>query len=169
MKKQFFYPIRDAKNPYKVTLVPVSEHIYHEIMPDIWKTQRRMQRSKRCSCPQSKLWTCAADCTFCPYSAGGNTVSFDEPVDDTEGLTLGDTLVSDEPSPEDIAMNTALLEALYEELDRLAPDDRRIFQFIMEGKTEREMAAALGKRQSTINYQKKRVLDILREALKDFI
>ena len=37
------------------------------------------------------------------------------------------------------------------------------------GKTEREIAADMGKRQSTINYQKNKVFSILREALKDFI
>lgn len=36
-------------------------------------------------------------------------------------------------------------------------------------KTEREIAADMGKRQSTINYQKNKVFSILREALKDFI
>ena len=41
--------------------------------------------------------------------------------------------------------------------------------FIMQGKTEREIAADMGKRQSTINYQKNKVFSILREALKDFI
>ena len=33
--KQFFYPVRDAKDPYKVSLEPIPEHIYHQIMPDI--------------------------------------------------------------------------------------------------------------------------------------
>lgn len=42
-------------------------------------------------------------------------------------------------------------------------------ELIMQGKTEREIAADMGKRQSTINYQKNKVFSILREALKDFI
>ena len=62
-----------------------------------------------------------------------------------------------------------LLNTLYEELDRLDPDGRRICELIMQGKTEREIAAGMGKRQSTVNYQKRRVLSILREALKDYI
>lgn len=168
-KEQRYYPVRNADNPFKVDLIPVSEEVYQSIYPEIERTRKRMQRNGNCVCPKSKLWACDADCSVCPYSACGNTVSYDTPLDDAEGLTLGDTLVSDEPSPEAIAINTALLEALYEELDRLDPDGRRICQFIMEGKTEREMAADLGKRQSTINYQKNRVLDLLREALKDFI
>ena len=169
MKNQFLYPVRNPDNPYDVQLVPVTEEVYRSVVPEIDRIRKQMQRSGRCVCPKSKLWTCDGDCAICPYSACGNTVSFDTPLDDAEGLTLGDTLVSDEPSPEAIAMDKALLAALYEELDRLDPDGRRICQFIMEGKTEREMAADLGMRQSTINYQKKRVLDLLREALKNFI
>lgn len=169
MKNQFLYPVRNPDNPYDVQLVPVTEEVYRSVVPEIERTRKQMQRSGRCVCPKSKLWACDADCSVCPYSACGNTVSFDIPLDDAEGLTLGDTLVSDEPSPEAIAINTALLEALYDELDRLDPDGKRICELIMQGKTEREIAADLGKRQSTINYQKKRVLNLLREALKDFI
>ena len=67
--KQFYYPVRDAKDPYKVSLEPIPEHIYHQIMPDIWKNRKRMQRSGQCTCPQSRLWTCDADCLICPYTA----------------------------------------------------------------------------------------------------
>ena len=66
-------------------------------------------------------------------------------------------------------MDEALLDALYDALNRLDPDDRRISELIMQGKTEREIATDMGKRQSTINYQKKKVFSILREALNDLI
>ena len=49
--KQNFYPVRDAQNPYKVSLEPISEHIYHQIMPDIWKIRKYMQWSGQCICP----------------------------------------------------------------------------------------------------------------------
>lgn len=169
MSRQFFYPVRNADNPYDVQLVPVTEEVYRSVTPEIERIRKQMQRSSRCVCPKSKLWACDADCAVCPYSTCWNTVSFDAPLDDTEGLTLGDTLVSDEPSPEAIAMDKALLEALYEGFDRLDPDGRRICELIMAGKTEREMAADMGKCQSTINYQKKRILNLLHEVLKDFI
>ena len=80
--KQFYYPVRDAKDPYKVSLEPIPEHIYHQIMPDIWKNRKRMQRSGQCTCPQSRLWTCDADCLICPYSAAGREVSLSSPLDD---------------------------------------------------------------------------------------
>ena len=169
MSKEFFYPVRKANNPYEVELVPISEEVYNAIYPHIWKTRKRMQRSGRCTCPKSMLWMCDADCELCPYHAAGNMVSFDAPLEDSEDLTLGDTISSDEPTPESLLVDKAVLDALYDELDRLDPDGRRICELIMQGKTEREIAAEMGRLRSTINYQKTKVLSILREALKDFI
>jgi len=106
----------------------------------------------------------------CPFYAAGKKVSIDTPIGGEEDeLTLGDTLADDASSAESILMDKELLDALYDELNRLDPDGRRICELIMQGKTEREIAADMGKRQSTINYQKNKVFSILREALKDFI
>ena len=169
MSKNYFYPMRDANDPYHVEKIPISEETYRAIYPDIWKTRQRMQRSGQCICPKSQLWKCDADCTICPYKSNGRLVSLDTPIDKTEGLTIEDTLASDEPSPEAISMDEALLDALYDALNHLDPDGRRISELIMQGKTEREIATDMGKRQSTINYQKKKVFSILREALNDLI
>ena len=84
-------------------------------------------------------------------------------------LPLATRWPTDAPSAESILMDKELLDTLYDELNRLDPDGRRICELIMQGKTEREIAADMGKRQSTINYQKNKVFSILREALKDFI
>ena len=66
-------------------------------------------------------------------------------------------------------MDKELLDALYDELNRLDPDGRRICELIMQGKTEREIASEMGRLRSTVNYQKNKVLSTLREALKDYI
>jgi len=169
MSKEFFYPMRDANDPCHVEKVPIPEEVYKAIYPDIWKTLQRMQRSGQCTCPKSQLWKCDADCAVCQFKASGRFVSLSTSLDDAEGLTIEDTIASDEPSPEAISMDKVLLDALYDELNRLDPDGRRICELIMQGQTEREIAADMGKRQSTINYQKNKVFSILREALKDFI
>ena len=107
---------------------------------------------------------------FAPAARSTLSVSIDTPIGGEEDeLTLGDTLADDAPSAESILMDKELLDTLYDELNRLDPDGRRICELIMQGKTEREIAADMGKRQSTINYQKNKVFSILREALKDFI
>ena len=82
-------------------------------------------------------------------------------------MTLGDTLTAGAPSPESIAADRELLQALYAELELLDLDGKRICQLIMAGMSEWEIAAAMGRRQPTVNYQKRKVLAALREALKD--
>lgn len=168
-KSKFFYPVRDADNPYSSQLVPVTEEVYRCVVTEIERTRKQMQRSGRCVCPKSRLWACDAYCTICPYSVGSNTISFDAPLDDTDGLTLGDTLISDEPSPEDIAMNKALLAALYDELDRLDPDGRRICELVAANCTEREGAAILGVSKTAFRYRWTKLKKHLAEKLKEYI
>ena len=128
------------------------------------------QKNGECRCTKAQLWKCDGVCPGCPFYAAGKKVSIDTPIGGEEDeFTLGDTLADEAPSAESILMDKELLDALYDELNRLDPDGRRICELIMQGKTEREIAADMGKRQSTINYQKNKVFSILREALKDFI
>ena len=164
--KQYYYPIRDAQNPYKVTLEPIPEHIYHEIMPDIWKIRKRMQRSGQCTCPQSRLWTCDADCMICPYRSGGREVSLSTPLDDAEDLTLEDTISGDDPTPESIAMDRALLDALHAELDVLDPEGKRICELL--GKhSEREAAEMMGLSRSAFKRRWAKVKSGLADKLRD--
>ena len=136
----------------------------------IWNTRYHAQKNGECRCTKAQLWKCDGVCPGCPFYAAGKKVSIDTPIGGEEDeLTLGDTLADDASSAESILMDKELLDALYDELNRLDPDGRRICELIMQGKTEREIAADMGKRQSTINYQKNKVFSILREALKDFI
>lgn len=169
MSKKFFYPVRKANNPYEVELVPISEEVYNAIYPHIWKTRKRLQRSGRCTCPKSMLWMCDADCELCPYRTAGNMVSFDAPLEDAEDLTLGDTISSDEPTPESILMDKAVLDVLYEELDRLDPDGRRICELIMQGKTEREAASLMGISKTAYRYQWLKLKDYLAKRLQGYI
>ena len=169
MSRKFYYPVRNMDNPYDVQLIPVTEEVYRSVVPEIERTRKQMQRTGRCVCPKSKLWTCDGDCAVCPYSACGNTVSFDAPLDDAEGLTLGDTLISDEPSPEEIAMDKALLEALYEELDRLDPDGRRMCELVAANCTEREGAAILGISKTAYRYRWAKLREKLAEKLQSYI
>ena len=164
---QRFYPVRDAENPSRVTLVPISEELYQELYPSIWQTQKRMQRLGRCVCPRAKLWACDADCPVCRYGAEGNQVSLDTPAGESEELTVGDTLMDDSPSPESIAFDHALLELLYQELDELDPEGRRICELLMNH-SEREAAAGLNMARSTFKRQWEKVKSRLRGRLKDF-
>ncbi len=164
---QRFYPVRDKDDPSKVTLAPISEGLYQSIYPDIWRTQKQMRKIGRCICPQSKLWTCDGDCAVCEFCANGNQVPIDTPIDDSEDLTLGDTISDDAPSPEVIAINLAMLDALYEELDKLDPDERLVCDLLMHH-SERESADLMGIPRSTFKHRWSKIRDRLYEKLKDW-
>ena len=169
MSRKFFYPIRDAENPSRVSLVEVTEEFYRAVQPEIDRVRKQKQRNSACFCPKKMMWTCNIDCTICPYNAGDNTISFDAPLTGTEGLTLRDTLISDEASPEAIAMGKALLAALYDELDRLDPDGRRICELVAANCTEREAASILGISKTAYRYRWMKLGQKLAEKLQSFI
>jgi len=161
--KKYFIPVDG-------TFIEVSEEVYRAYYQPIWNTRYHAQKNGECHCTKDQLWKCDGVCPGCQFYASGKKVSIDTPIGgEDDELTLGDTLADDAPSTESILMDKELLDALYDELNHLDPNGRRICELIMQGKTEHEIAAIIGKRQSTINYQKKKVLSILREALKDFI
>lgn len=169
MKTEFFYPVRDAENPSRVSLVEVTEDFYRAVQPEIERVRKRKQRNSTCFCPKKMLWTCNIDCTICPYNAGENTISFDAPLKGAEGLTLGDTLISDEPSPETIAMDKALLEALYDELARLDSDGRRMCELVAANCTERQAASILGISKTAYRYRWAKLREKLAEKLQSYI
>ena len=172
IERRKFHANNDKKYfiPVDGTPIEVSEEVYRAYYQPIWNTRYHAQKNGECRCTKAQLWKCDGVCPGCPFYAAGKKVSIDTPIGGEEDeLTLGDTLADDAPSAESILMDKELLDALYDELNRLDPDGRRICELIMQGKTEREIAADMGKRQSTINYQKNKVFSILREALKDFI
>ena len=82
-------------------------------------------------------------------------------------LTLGDTLRDDSPTLESIIIQKELLEALYEELDRLDPEGKRICELMMYH-SERESAEILGMARSTFKRHWAKIRDELRDKLKDY-
>ena len=142
--KKYFIPVDGAP-------IEVSEEIYRAYYQPIWNTRYHAQKNGECRCTKAQLWKCDGVCPGCPFYAAGKKVSIDTPIGGEEDeLTLGDTLADDASSAESILMDKELLDALYDELNRLDPDGRRICELIMQGKTEREIAADMGKRQSTM-------------------
>ncbi len=146
--KRYFIPVDE-------TLIEVSEEVYRAYYQPIWNIRYHARKNGECVCTREQLWKCDGICPGCPFYTDGKKVSIDTSIGgDEDELTLGDTLAADTSTAETVLMDKELLDTLYRELSRLDPDGRRICEFIMQGKTEREMATDMGKRQSTINYQK---------------
>lgn len=73
----------------------------------------------------------------------------------------------DSPTLESIIIQKELLEALYEELDRLDPEGKRICELMMYH-SERESAEILGMARSTFKRHWAKIRDELRDKLKDY-
>lgn len=80
--KKRYYPLRDVKNPDKVSLVEITESQYRALYPEIWATQKREQHHHRCMCTRKYLWKCDANCDLCEYHATGDTLSLDVSTED---------------------------------------------------------------------------------------
>lgn len=149
--------------------VEVSKEIYYEYMRPIWRTRKRAQTYKECICPQSQLWKCDGICQGCKFHTNGMFISSDTPIGgEDDEITLGDTLSDSNMLPDAALINAELIKALYSALEDIDPDGKTICKLFMENKTDREIAAVLGKPQSTISYIKKKAFEALRKALKDY-
>lgn len=161
--KKYYIPMNGQK-------IEVTEEVYRAYYQPVWRTKKRAQSHGECCCPKNDYKACTGDCLGCKYHQAGDKVSTATAIGGEDGeLTIENTLVDDTPSAESILMEKELLKMLYEELEQLDPDGRRICELIMQGKSERAIAADMGKPQTTINYKKNKTFSILRKALKKFI
>ena len=138
------------------------------VYPEIWRTQKRMQRSGCCVCPPRQLWACDADCAVCPYfKKQEETLPLDAPIDGEESLVVADTIPDNTQSPEEIAADRALLDALWRELDALDPEGRRICE-LLSGHSERQAAELMGMNRCTFHRHWEKVKALLAERLADY-
>ena len=119
--KKFFIPVSGQ-------WVEVSEEIYYEYYRPIWRTHEYAQRHGQCRCRKSDIWKCDGVCQGCEFYTAGNQISFDGTVDEEEvDDIMLENAIADEVSPlEEIITDMELLDALYEELERLEPERRQM-------------------------------------------
>ena len=159
--KKYFIPVDG--NP-----IEVSEEVYRAYYQPIWNTRYHAQKNGECRCTKAQLWKCDGVCPGCPFYAAGKKVSIDTPIGGEEDeLTLGDTLADDAPSAESILMDKELLDALYDELNRLDPDGRRICELLMHH-SEHEAANIMGMARSTFKHHWAKIQANLQEKLKEY-
>ena len=164
---QYFYPVRDANNKDKVTLVPVSKDFYSNFNREISRKRKRLQRSGECCCPRRMLWKCDGNCDYCHYYNPDEPLSLDAPASDDANISLMDTVAGNSPLPEDIIADRELLYALIHELEQL--DDRsRKMCAVMPAVSEREASALLDTPKSSLRYQWSKLQAMLRKNLKNY-
>lgn len=151
------------------TWVEVTEDQYYAYYRPIWRTRYHAQKNGECNCTKAQVWRCDGICPGCPFCTVGKKVSLDTPIGgEDDELTLGDVLADDAPTVASILTDKELLQALYEELERLDPEGKRICQLIMEGQSEREAAATMSMPRSTFKRHWAKTQSKLRDKLKDY-
>lgn len=158
---RFFIPVNG--NP-----IEVSEEVYRAYYQPVWNVRYHAQKNGECRCTKAQLWKCDGVCPGCPFYAAGKKVSIDTPIGgEDDELTLGDTLADDAPSAESILMDKELLDALYDELNRLDPEGKRICELLMYH-SEREAADIMGMARSTFKRHWAKIQAELQDKLKEY-
>lgn len=130
-----------------------------EIMRWFWSELKRLERPSRCRLENGTR--CSASCRNCPRQREGNPLSLD-------ALSETGTEAADVFSLEDHIMELELSEALADAINALGEKNRTIILLFGEGVTERAIAAKVGMSQKGVNNRIHKIIDILRESLKDF-
>ena len=160
--KKRYYPLRDVKNPDKVSLVEITEAQYRALYPEIWATQKREQHHHRCMCTRKYLWKCDGNCDLCEYHAAGDMLSLDVPTEDGNA-NLYDTIPDTAPTMEDVLSDAMLLEQLIARFRELDPDADRIIELLRDELSDRKIAEQLGRKQRTFADQMKKIRTELRK------
>lgn len=138
-------------------MIPVSQAVQDAYYGEAVRFQTEEHRYGRCVCPPDKVRVCDMDCPICEYHRVGNTVSLDELIDE-ENMQLMDALE-----------NHALLDRIFACLRELDPDADTIIAMWQENDrvSDRSIAEALGRPQSTFANQMKQYREEFRRILND--
>jgi hypothetical protein len=110
-----------------------------------------------------KLKRCTEDCSKYKKFRSGTHFSIERMQEN--GMDTADQ----KADVEEALMYSELLNALMDLLDTLDPDKRAICQAIMDGKKDKDADAELGyAASSSYNYHKQKLLESLKERLKDY-
>lgn len=145
--------------------VTVTEEVYRAYKRPIWAEHKRNDRQKLCQVSNGKggLKRCTEDCSKCSRTKEGSVLSLD-------GLEEAGYSVEDQAQDvAEIVAEKILLEELFMALEELDPNNQRICELLMEGRSKREIARIMSIPQSSFEYQFKKLMASLRDRLEDYI
>lgn len=146
----------------RTILVPATEEQYEAYMRPIWRENKRQQRLAE---KRKKREKAQEEHRYDPSVQGWDTpVSFEQ-LCETEYGFLGETR---KDSPEEILEKEELLEALRRELAKLEELDQTILQMAIQGVSEAAIGREVGLSQKGVNKRKHKLLERLREQMKDY-
>ena len=167
-KSTFLFPVRDAVDADKVTLVPVSKDFYVKAYREINSKRKRLQRCGACCCPRQFLWKCDGDCDRCRYRVPDPLLfHLHAPSGVDENIALIDIIAGDAGFLEDIIVDAELLSALLQELAQLDARECRMLE-LASTVSEREAAKQMGVPRNTFAYQWAQLRARLAQKLKNY-
>lgn len=149
--------------------VPVSDEVYDEHRREIDAYIHRMRSHKCCRCPKSRWWLCDKDCWTCEFRCGSEFAPLDAPVGDeeTEDITLGDTVADDAPSIDSIVCDKAELDQLFARLNQLMPEAAEIGKLRLAGLNDSTIADILGIKRTTFRSRLQKAKELLADEYPD--
>ena len=144
----------------------IPEDQYREY--DRWRTalRKRMQYRGECFCPRSKWWLCDGNCLDCEFH-NNTTVSLDDPLPDGDG-TLADYVPDSAPLIEEVLSEKAELDQLFERLQELMPEAKRIGELREEGLSDEAIADIVGIKRTTFLSRLKKAKGKLSQEFPDW-
>lgn len=146
----------------RTILIPATKEQYEAYMRPEWKEDKRQQRLAE---KRRKREQAQEEHRVDPSVQGWDTaVSFEELHDTGYGF-MDDTR---QDTPDAILEKEELLDALHRELAKLEELDQTILQMAMNGSSEAAIGRKVGLSQKGVNKRKHRLLEQLRDQLKDY-
>ena len=148
------------------TWYEVPEDQYREY--DRWRTalRKRMQYRGECFCPRSKWWLCDGNCLDCELH-NNTTVSLDDPLPGGDG-TLADYVPDGAPLIEEVLSEKAELDQLFERLQELMPEAKRIGELREEGLSDEAIAKIIGIKRTTFRSRLDKAKETLSKEFPDW-
>jgi len=163
-KETHWVPYKDADGDLR--FIPCAEKYFHQFRNEQRNEFRRRDTESRCLV-HSELFglvKCRADCSQCSKTRDGFPISIDY-MRENYDLEFSDGSFEEEQTTR---TEDEQKEYLWKLVSEFNETDQLILKYYNDGKTDAEIAAALGKARSTI--QEKRVLltNILKEKYEKF-
>ena len=149
IKSSDIIPAKIGNKIVSAIMVSCTKEQYYAYMRPIWAEMQREERSRRCMVSNGRggLKRCEGDCKKCGRMKNGNSLSLDRFYEENN-------LEFDEPDDDktDIILALATLEDLITKLNAINPIYGRVIKMLYDGLSQRAIAAALGKPNSTTQY-----------------
>lgn len=146
--------------------VEVSEDQYREYDRNRTALRKRMQYRGECFCPRSKWWLCDGNCLDCEFR-NNTTVSLDDPLPGGDG-TLADYVPDGAPLIEEVLSEKAELDQLFERLQELMPEAKRIGELREEGLSDEAIAKIIGIKRTTFRSRLDKAKETLSKEFPDW-